>query len=135
MIRYKIQRKKVKKNEGRDPFKAVRLGCSLLWRTISASFSILSTVSTACVNCSPDLPEPVMNGSMVSSLYWKRTVGHQYADIWLSSISSLRESFIVGNTGYIVSKPANLLPEELVHRSQRPALYIFNNHDRHYGFI
>ena len=47
MIRYKIQRKKVKKNEGRDPFKAVRLGCSLLWRTISYSHHILTKAGVA----------------------------------------------------------------------------------------
>ena len=50
MIRYKIQRKKVKKNEGRDSFKAVRLGCSLLWRTISYSHHILTKAGTACSN-------------------------------------------------------------------------------------
>ena len=48
MIRYKIQRKKVKKNEGRDPFKAVRLGCSLLWRTISYSHHILTKAGISC---------------------------------------------------------------------------------------
>lgn len=76
-----------------------------------------------------------MNGSMVSSLYWQRTVGHQYADIWLSSISSPRESFIVGNTGYVVNKPANLLPVELVHRSQRPALYKLDSYNTYYSSI
>lgn len=94
--------------------------------TISSSFLIIPGLATACLNCTSDLPDPIFDASMVWSFYWKKPANHQYEDIWLSTILPTGKALILGNTGYVVSKNANLLPVETVKRGQRPALYLIN---------
>lgn len=108
----------------------MRLGCSLLWRTISQAHYIETAVSTSCssgYNC---------NGSVDPYMVF-HAVTEKPADVWwASSIFNNTHPYHVGKSGYFansVHAVGTSNPGVLAH--QRPALHMVKNHDTHHGYI
>lgn len=74
-----------------------------------------------------------VDGSILRNLTWKAEPSHLFEEFWSSTTlaDETNSTLIIGNNGYVIAKPANLLPAPLgfdgswVPRGQRPALFNF----------